>query len=193
MDDVIAKVELPRRRFTREEYHRMGELGILRREERVELIEGEIMQMSPIGQRHVVCLGELTRRLLFGAGDRAVLWPQSPVRLPWETEPQPDIVLVRPGPERYLTRQAHPDDVLLLVEIADTSYRYDRRVKLPLYARADVREVWIVDLAHDAVEVHRRPHPAGYESFERVEAGGRIAPIAFPDVVITVDTLLLAR
>jgi Uma2 family endonuclease len=193
MDDVIAKVELPRRRFTWEEYHRMGETGVLGPEDRVELIEGEIIVMTPIGLRHAACLAELTRRLVPSIGDRALLWPQNPVRLPRDTEPQPDIVLLRPRADRYTTGSARPEDVLLLVEIADTSYRYDRRVKLPLYARAGVAEMWIVDLAHDVVELYREPSETGYVRSSRVAPGGRVAPAALPDVVLDVDDAFLAR
>jgi Uma2 family endonuclease len=193
MDDVIAKVELPRRRFTWEEYHRMGETGVLGPEDRVELIEGEIITMTPIGRRHAACVAELTRRLVPAIADRALLWPQNPVRLPRDTEPQPDIVLLRPRADRYTADSARAEDVLLLVEIADTSYRYDRHIKLPLYARAGVAEMWIVDLVHDVVEVYRQPSATGYALSNRVALGGRVAPAALPDVVLVVDDAFLAR
>ena len=193
MDDVIAKVELLRRRFTWEEYHQMAETGILGPEDRVELIEGEIIQMTPIGRRHAACVAELTRRLVPAVGDRALLWPQNPVRLPRDTEPQPDIVLLRPRADRYTRDSAHAEDVLLLVEVADTSYRYDRGIKLPLYARAGVAEMWIIDLAHDVVEVYREPTATGYAFSERVTLGGRVAPAALPDVVLAIDDAFLAR
>jgi Uma2 family endonuclease len=193
MDDVLATVEVRRRRFTVEEYYRMAEAGILGPEDRVELIEGEIVEMAPIGHRHAACVAELNRRLVPAVGDRALLWPQNPVRLPRDTEPQPDIVLLRPRADRYTQDSARPADVLLLIEVADTSYRYDRRVKLPLYARAGVPELWIVDLPHDAVEVYRRPGPQGYAFSDRVTLGGRVAPEALPDVILTVDDAFLAR
>lgn len=193
MDDVIAKVELPRRRFTWEEYHRMGEAGVLRPKERVELIEGEIIVMTPIGPRHSACVAELTRRLVPAIGDRALLWPQNPVRLPRDTEPEPDIVLLRPRADRYAADSARAEDVLLLIEVADTSYRYDSRVKLPLYARARVAETWIVDLMHDVVEVYRDPSASNYAVSTRVERGGIVAPAALPDVILTVDDAFLAR
>ena len=193
MDDVIARVELPRRRFTWEEYHRMAETGILGPEDRVELIEGEIIVMTAIGLRHASCVAELTRRLVPAIGDRALLWPQNPVRLPRDTEPQPDIVLLRPRADRYTTSSATPEDVLLLVEVADTSYRFDRRVKLPLYARAGVAEMWIVDLGHDVVEVYRRPSDTGYAESRRVGQGERVAPAALPDVALLIDDAFLAR
>jgi Uma2 family endonuclease len=193
MSDVLATVEVQRRRFTVEEYYLMAEVGILGPEDRVELIEGEIIQMSPIGLRHAACVAELTRRLVPAIGDRALLWPQNPVRLPRDTEPQPDIVLLRPRADRYTKESARPEDVLLLIEVADTSYRYDRGIKLPLYARAGVPEMWIIDLTHDVVEVYRQPTADGYAFSERVALGGRVVPAALPDVVLAVDDAFLAR
>jgi Uma2 family endonuclease len=193
MDDVLARVDLPRRRWTVDEYYRMLEAGILQEGSRVELIEGEIVEMTAIGLRHAACVAELTRRLVPALGARALLWPQNPVRLPRDTEPQPDIVLLRPRADRYTRAPALAEDILLLVEVADTSYRYDRGVKLPLYARAGVPEVWIVDLTHDVVEVHRQPGPCGYGALELVGPGGAAAPVALPDIVVAVDDALLAR
>jgi len=190
--EVMAiQVEVKRRRFTIEEYHRMAEAGILHEDDRVELIEGEIVHMTPIGRHHAACVAELNRLLLSAVGPRAVLWPQNPMTLPDETEPQPDIVLLRPRADRYLEDDARPRDVLLLVEVADTSQRYDRNVKLPLYARSGVPEVWIVDLPGETIEVYRRPTAGGYEQVERSGRGGGVSPAAFPEVVLTVDTILL--
>jgi Uma2 family endonuclease len=193
MDDVLAKVELTRRRFTVEEYHRMAEAGILTEDDHVELILGEIVQMSPIGHRHAACVIVLNRRLVLALGDRALVSPQSPVRLPLDTEPQPDIVLLRPRDDGYARAPARPEDVLLLVEVADTSYRYDSGVKPSLYARAHIPEVWIVDLEGDAIDVYRRPEGDGYASSERIVRGGTVSPAAFADIVLAVDDELLAR
>ena len=189
MSDVLATVEIQRRRFTIEEYYRMAEVGILRPTDRVELIEGEIIQMSPIGLRHSLCVAALNDRLTRAVGTRAQIWSSNPVRLFPDTEPQPDVVFVR-GPLSRYTQHPGPADVVFLVEVSDTSYRYDRTVKLPLYARAGVPEVWIVDLTHDVVEVFRQPSPSGYVSTQRIERGGTIAPAAFPDVVVTVAEIL---
>ncbi len=169
----------------------MAEAGILHEDDRVELIEGEIVHMTPIGRRHAACVAELTRLLVPAVGPRALLWPQNPITLPDETEPQPDIVLLRPRADRYLQNDAHPADVLLLVEVADTSQRYDRLVKLPLYGRAGVPEVWIVDLPAEVIEVHRHPTPTGYAQMERIGRGGAVAPAAFPDIALSVDTILV--
>jgi Uma2 family endonuclease len=190
MSDVLATVEIQRRRFTVEEYYRMGEVGILGPTDRVELIEGELIEMSPISPRNAACVTVLNRLLLLAVGDGAVVSPRNPVRLLGDTEPQPDVVLLRPPLRRYWEHTAAPPDALLVVEVSDTSYRYDRYVKLPLYARAGIPEVWIVDLAHAVVEVFREPGPAGYAFAQRVERGGTIAPAAFPDAGVTVAEIL---
>jgi Uma2 family endonuclease len=188
---MAIQIEVQRRRFTRAEYLRMADAGILHEDDRVELIEGEIVQMTPIGRRHAACVAELTRLLVPAVGQRALLWPQNPITLPNETEPQPDIVLLRPRADRYLQDDAHPDDVILLIEVADTSHRYDRLVKLPLYGRAGVPEVWIVDLPGEAIEVYRDVTPGGYAPAERVGRGGVVSPAAFPDIVLSVDAILV--
>ena len=193
MDDVLAKVELPRRRFTVEEYHRMAKAGILTEDDRVELIEGEIVQISPIGPRHTACVIVLNRRLILALGDRALVSPQNPIRLLLDTEPQPDIVLLRPRDDGYARAPARPEDVLLLIEVADTSYRYDSGLKLRLYARTHIPEVWIVDLEGDAIDVYRRPEREGYASSERIIRGGTVSPASFADIVLAVDDELLAR
>ena len=191
MDDVLATVDVRRRRFTVEEYYRMAETGILTERDRVELIGGEIIEMAPIGHRHALCVAELTNRLVRLLGERAFLWPQNPVRLLPDTEPQPDVTLLRGPSSRYATRPPDPADVVLLVEVADTSYRYDRTVKLPLYARAAIPEVWIVDLNRDVVEIFREVSPAGYASERRAERSDSVAPFALPDVVLAVADFLL--
>jgi Uma2 family endonuclease len=145
MDDVLATVDVRRRRFTVEEYYRMAEVGILTERDRVELIEGEIIEMSPIGFRHAFCASTLITRLTRAIGDRAHIWPSNPVRLFPDTEPQPDVTFIH-GPLSRYSEHPGPADVVLLIEVSDTSYRFDRYVKLPLYACAGVPEVWIVDL-----------------------------------------------
>ena len=190
MDDVLAESGVQRRRFTADEYHRLAEVGILHEDDRVELIEGEIILMAPIGLRHAACVGRLTRELTLALGRRAFLWPQNPVRLFPDTEPQPDVVILRQRADDYAHAPAQPNDVLLLVEVADTSYRYDRRVKLPLYARSGVPEFWIVDLTHDVVEIHRDRQTGNYATTTRVGRGGVVAPAAFADIVLAVDAIL---
>jgi Uma2 family endonuclease len=189
MRDVLVTVDVRRRRFTAEEYHRMGEAGVFGPNERVELIGGEIVEMSPIGVRHALCVAALSNRLARVIGERALLWPQNPIRLFPDTEPQPDVTFIKAPLSRYDSHPG-PGDVVLLIEVADTSYRYDRDVKLPLYARAGVLEVWIVDLGRDTVEIFRDPSQEVYHFARRIDRGGTVAPLAFSDVLLAVEEIL---
>ncbi len=182
-------VQPVKRRFTVEEFHRMGEAGIFHEDDRVELINGQIVQLSPIGRPHAYAVTMLTNLFASRLAGRALVSPQNPVHLFRDSEPLPDIVLLRLRPD-YKEVDVGPADVLLLVEVADSSLRYDRLVKLRLYARAGIPEVWIVDVAGGRVEVYRRPSERRYEQVERVGRGGRVAPAAFPDVAIDIDEIL---
>ena len=187
---MALEVDVRRRRFTLDEYHRMGEVGILHEDDRVELIHGEIVQMTPIGPPHAAAVAALAQRFARILGDRAVVWPQNPVVIMPDSEPQPDVVLLRPRLDLYRIRHPGPADILLLIEVADTSLRYDRAVKLPLYAGAGIPEVWIVDVEGVAVEIYRVPGPEGYQQMERIRAGGRLASAAFPDLTVSVADIL---
>lgn len=179
-----------KRLFTRDEYYAMAEAGILKPEDRVELIEGEIYQMTPIGNPHAGCVNRLVRRFsALTAADRAVLSPQNPVNLTDISEPQPDITLLRFRDDFYGDGHPTPEDVLLLVEVAD-SIGFDRHTKIPLYARCDIPEAWLVDLKKEILEVYRDPTPAGYRKVQRLRRGDRIAPLAFPDFEIEVASIL---
>src|SRR5436309_7845774 len=186
-------IALTKRRFTVEEYHRMAEVGILTETDRVELIDGEIVEMTPVGSRHASVVKRLTALLTSRLGVRTIVSVQDPVQLSKESEPQPDVVLLRPTPDFYAGSHPEPVDTLLLIEVADTSLSYDRGVKLPRYAAARVIEVWIVDLAGDAVEVYRTPVPDGYRDVVRVPRGGLLSPVAFADLTLGVDEILGPR
>lgn len=177
-------------RFTVEDYRRMAEAGLFAPDARLELIDGEILQMSPIGARHLAGVNRATRTFSRVAGDRVVVSVQNPISLPPHDEPQPDVALLRPRADDYARQKPGPEDVLLVVEVADTSVAYDRQTKLLRYARAGVRESWLLDLPGDALEVHREPGPRGYALIRRCYRGERIAPEALPDVEIAVDDLL---
>jgi Uma2 family endonuclease len=186
-------VEVLRRRFTVEEYHRMGEAGILQEDDRVELIDGEIVEMTPIGSRHAACVKRLVHLFAGALGDRAVVSVQDPIAIPPESETQPDVALLRPRADFYAGGHPQAADVWLVVEVADASLPVDRGVKLPLYARAGLREAWLVDLAGEVVEVFRRPGAGGYADVQRRARGDRLGCEAFPDVVLTVDDVLGPR
>ena len=186
----MMAVQLVRHRFTVDDYQQMGAAGILRDDDRVELIDGEVIRMTPIGPRHGVRVARLDDWFHSLLRHLAVIWVQSSIRLGRHHEPQPDLVLLRPPLAPYETRLPGPEDVLLLVEVADTSLAYDSGVKLPLYAAAGIPEVWIVDVEGDAVEVHRTPTATGYADSRRVARGEHLTPQAFPDLRLPVDDLL---
>jgi Uma2 family endonuclease len=168
--------QVTRWRFTVHDYHRMGEAGILQEDERVELIEGEIVEMAAIGTRHFSCVN---RMLVMGVGDAAVVSVQNPVRLNEHTEPQPDITVIRP--RDYTESLPVPDDVLLLMEVSDTTLPYDRNVKLPLYACAGIGEVWSVNLPAKTIEQYTDPSGDGYRRVDHKRGGQELQPAALPD------------
>jgi len=181
---------ITKRKFTVDEFHRMLQAGILREDDRVELIQGEIVEMTPVGSRHAACVKRLNRLLSRGVGDAAIVSIQDPVRLGPDSEPQPDIALLRPRPDFYADRHPAAGDVLLIVEVADASAAYDRDTKLPLYARAGIPEVWLVDLAANQLEVYRRPSPQGYGEKEVYRPGMRVSPEALPALSLPVAEIL---
>ena len=174
-----------RRRFTRAEYHRMAEVGILRKHDRVELIKGEIVEMSPIGRRHKAFVGNLNQLLAVRLAGRALVWVQSGIVLADDTEPEPDLSVLRRRPVPYKEREAHAEDVLLLIEVAESSLAYDRSTKLRLYAAAGIPEYWVVDCAAESIEVHRTPDAGGYRDASRVTGAATVSLQAFPDVALT--------
>jgi len=176
------------RRFTVNDYHRMTEVGILTEDDRVELIDGEIVEMTPVGGRHVACVGRLTRLLIQRLGEDVVVNIQSPVQLGECEEPEPDAVVVRA--RKYGDDLPGARDVLLLIEVSDTSLSYDRARKLPLYARAGIPESWLVDLQGEAIERHTNPVGGAYRVTMRVGRGEEIASQAVPGLVLRADEVL---
>ncbi|WP_406697314.1 Uma2 family endonuclease [Singulisphaera sp. Ch08] len=177
-------------RFSVEDYHRMAEAGILVEDARVELIEGEIVTKRPIGSRHLACVDRLTGLLARGVGFRAILRVQGSIRLGDRSEPEPDLVLLRPRQDYYAAIPATPGDVLTLIEVMDSSAGYDREIKLGLYAREEVAEVWLVDLNKEWIEVHRRPISGVHTEIQIRPRGESVSPEAFPDLVLAVDSIL---
>ena len=154
---MAIQAERPRRLFTVDEYRRMAEAGVFGPEERVELIEGEILEMSPIGPRHAGCVINANRLFVTRLGDRAVVSPQNPVVIRPRSEPQPDLLLLRPRAVSYSREHPNPEDVLLAVEVADTTVRFDRLVKARLYSRAAIPEFWLFLAQNCEVEVSASP------------------------------------
>jgi len=174
-----------------EEYHQMAEAGILLEDDRVELIRGEVVQMSPIGTRHAACVNRLTEVFVRRASGRAVIAPQNPVRILEHSEPQPDLTVLRRREDHYAGKAPRPEDVLLLVEVCDTSLAYDRDVKAPLYAEAGIPEVWLLDLNAGAIHVLRDPIPKGYQQAHTVPRGEALSPELLEGLDFTADEILV--
>jgi len=183
---------LTKHRFNTGEYYRMGETGVIKADARVELLDGEIIDMSPIGPFHGGVVNRLNSLLNANAKGRYLVAVQNPMHVDDYNEPQPDLMLLRPAPDDYTSRHASPEDVFLLVEVSDTSLQYDRGDKLQAYARAGVSEVWIVNLQEGIVEVYREPELSGYRSVTPLRPGDRVNPVDFPDVVVDIARLLRA-
>jgi len=179
-----------RRLFTVGDYYRMAETCILSANDRVELISGEIVEMSPIGSRHAACVKRLVHWLSAALGEQAVLSVQNPVRLDDFSEPEPDVSVLRPRADFYAAAHPGPEDVLWLIEVSDSSLVFDRRVKLPLYAAHGIPEVWVVSLVEDLVEVFRNPSAKKYAQSRKLRRGARLTPAAFPTVELDVDAVL---
>jgi Uma2 family endonuclease len=186
---TTAKTLYQHHRLTVSDYHRMGQTGIFSVNDRVELIEGEIIDMAPIGSSHAGTVKFLANALRRATGDQAVISVQDPVFLDRHTEPQPDIALLRPRDDFYRTSHPRPEDVLLVIEVADSTLRYDREVKAPLYARHGIPELWIVDLENRCLEVFRAPAEAGYQEVRGIERPDMLTPIALPELSIDLKGL----
>jgi len=185
-------LQVTRRLFSVDEYYQMAAAGILHEDDRVELIEGEIIQMAAIGSRHAGCVNRLTRWFVLHVAEQAVVTIQNPIRLNNRSEPQPDVTVLTPRPDFYAAGHPGPQDVLLVVEVADTSVGFDRGTKIPLYGRASIREAWLVDLTQDHIEVHRQPTASrrGYRDMQCYTRGMRLSLLSFPDLSLLVEDIL---
>jgi Uma2 family endonuclease len=177
-------------RFSAEEYHRLVEVGILTPNARVELIDGAIHDMSPIGPFHSGVTMRLNRFFQLRAKGRWMVWVQDAIRLDNYSEPEPDLMLLKPAPDDYVSHHPAPDDVFLLIEVADSTLEFDRGKKLQIYARAGIHEFWIVNLQDSTIEVYREPHFTGYEKKMALKAGDKASPAAFPQEKIEITELL---
>jgi Uma2 family endonuclease len=176
--------------FTVEQFHRMGEAGIFSEDARLELIEGEIVEMSPIGSRHVACVNILSMFLNRAVGDIAIISTQNPIQLNDLTQPQPDIALLNMRDDFYRSSLATPGDVLLVIEVADTTVDYDRLIKLPLYAKAGIAEVWIVNLPAEQVEIYAQPEGEAYKKSLEVRRGEEAQAQTIANLNIPADMIL---
>jgi Uma2 family endonuclease len=184
------EVEVHTKRFTVDEYHRMGQAGVFHPEARLELIEGEIVEMSPVGTRHIACVNRANALFAERLAGLAMVSVQNPVVLSDITEPQPDLLLAFPREDFYSTERVGAGHAILAVEVSDSTIRYDRYRKAPLYARAGVAELWIENLKDDVILVHRDPSPEGYRLVAEHRRGQEISIAAFPEIGFRVDELL---
>ncbi|MBE9005954.1 Uma2 family endonuclease [Fortiea sp. LEGE XX443] len=182
-------VQLLRRKFTVEQYHKMIESGILTENERVQLIRGEIVEMSPIGTKHAACVNCLNKLLYSKLGDRVLIAIQNPVKLNDYSEPQPDVAILKPRDDFYATTHPQPQDIFLLIEVADSTITYDREEKIPLYAEANITEVWLVDINGQIVEVYQQPIATGYQQMQKFTSGETLSIPSFPEVKISVNEI----
>jgi Uma2 family endonuclease len=186
---VVVAIEPVAHLFTVEEYEAMGRAGVLPEGKRLELLRGEIVEMTPIGSPHASIVNRLTRILVSGLGDRAIVSVQNPLVLSDLSELQADVAVLKPRADFYASAHPRPDDVLLVIEVADTTGRWDRRVKRPLYAAAGVPEVWVVDVNERVVEVALEPVADDYERVLGLGGDATVSPAAFRDVTIAVADL----
>jgi Uma2 family endonuclease len=184
-----------RHHFTVHDYYRMARAGILHEDDRVELIEGEVIEMPPIGSHHTAIVERLN--WLFSQKldlTQTLIRVQDPVRLSPDTEPQPDIALVPFREDFYRLRHPGPDELLLVIEVADSSLAYDQDIKVPLYARSGVPEIWVVDVASSAVDIFRQPQANGYSDHRRVEdSGAWLSPVKLPSLSIQLQDIVGVR
>lgn len=186
----VSAAEPQLRRFTVSEYYAMVEAGILNEDDRVELLDGVIFEMAPMAGPHIGGINRFTRILPAAIGERAILQVQCPVRLDDSTEPEPDLALLRECADFYDSGPAGPEDVLLLIEVSDTTADYDRSEKLPRYARAGIPEVWISVLPEGIIEAHADPSGGVYTRKSIYAPGDTITPGCFPDIALPVDRIL---
>ncbi len=167
----------------------MVKAGILREDDRVELIAGEVLEMSPIGTRHAACIDRLNALLNREVGANGIVRVQSPILLDDYSESQPDLALLRVRDDYYMYGHPTPQDVLLVVEVGDSSMAYDHDVKLPLYAEAGIREVWLVSIPTERIECYIQPADGGYQTVNTLERGQILTSTVLPNLAVAVDTI----
>ena len=179
-----------RHRLTVDDFHKLASTGVICEDARVELIDGELIDMAPIGSRHAGMVYLLNHLLTTALSDKAIVGAQNPVVLGIHSQPQADILVLRRREDYYRSSHPTPEDVLLLVEIVDTTGEYDRKVKIPLYARHEIPELWLVDLTKNCLEIYRTPQPK-HQSYRQVELcyEGVVSPLHLPSVAIDVARL----
>jgi Uma2 family endonuclease len=186
---MSAVPEVIKRKLTIEAYHALADAGILTERDRVELIEGEIIEMAPVGGPHIRRVNVLTQLLVTTLTGRAIVSVQNPVEMAPHSEPEPDFTILRYRADFYGDARPTRADTLWIIEVADSSVRYDRSIKVPLYAKHGIPEFWIINVGGQCIEVFRQPHDSSYAETFEVRAGEKAAPLAFPDLAIQWEVL----
>ena len=184
------QVTRERRKFTVDEYFRMVEAGVLKPKEKVELIEGEILLMAPMGPPHLGGVTRHARVFISQAANRFSVLIQGPVRLDEHSAPEPDVILAKFREDDYSFAHASPEDILLIIEVADSSLNYDREVKTHIYGRFNIPETWVLNLQGDCIERFTQPGPEGYAQHTVLGRGDKVTPLSWPEVELAVNELL---
>jgi Uma2 family endonuclease len=186
----LAQPRLKTFRLNVSQYHQMSEAGILSENDKVELINGEIIEMSPIGRRHAACVDRINRLFSNILGIKVIVRVQNPIILNNLSEPEPDIALLKPRADFYESGHPQPQDIFLLIEVADSSLEYDRDVKIPLYATSGISEVWLVDIYEQVIIVYRYPSENGYSDIQTLSRGEKLSIQTFPEINLVVNDIL---
>jgi len=187
---LITEAPFTLRKWTVKEYQKLGEMGFFHPEERVELISGNIIKMSAKGTAHTSALGRTDRLLQNLFGNLAWVRMQDPIALDDNSEPEPDIALVRIDPLDYATHHPTPSEVYLIIEVADTSLTFDREIKAKAYARSGITDYWVLNVNERQLHVFREPADDGYQSEVILGENGSISPLQFPTVNIAIQAML---
>ncbi len=177
-------------KFTVQQYYLMHEAGVFAVGDRYELINGEIREMSPIGIKHAVCVTRLTKNFERKLGDQTIIWTQNPIRLSNNSEPQPDLAILKWRDDFYASALPTPEDILLIIEVADSTIAYDRDVKALLYAANGIPEMWLFDVNQQSIEGYSQPSASGYKRSQRYEQGDTLSLLTFPDVIFNWEALM---
>ncbi|MGE0885962.1 MAG: Uma2 family endonuclease [Blastocatellales bacterium] len=180
-----------RKLFTTAEYHQLIEAGVLGEDDRVELLNGEILEMSPIGPRHAACVDRLNETLTLMLKGQAKVRVQNPVELGEFSEPEPDLTLLKPREDFYASGHPAPADILIAIEVADSTIEKDRNLKIPAYAAAGIPEIWLVDLLNDRIEIHSNPLNTIYQEVRIIQRGQKFTSPTLPKLKLKADDILV--
>lgn len=182
--------QLEKWHFNVDQYYRLAEAGVLKPDDRVELIEGEIIRMSPIGSPHAACVAKLDELLRNSLSSDVMLWVQNPIRLNDYSEPVPDVALLKRRRDFYAAHHPRPEDVLLVIEVSDATLLADRNVKMPLYAREGITEAWLVNLPRKMIEVYFDSTDGSYRECLKFKHGATLVSPTVSGLSLAVDDII---